>query len=402
MPDFKIRLREIAKLKKLFTIDPKLEVMAIGLIDIAPKTLDVTLEDIFIPTQEVTSTSCDIEPPEDLAALYHDMVTQDLSIDKTRCWIHLHPNGMGASPSGTDTSQQNYFLKDMNMDFSFMLIFDEDFPFGDVTCEVWFKSANDMFGDSLIKRDYTLTLDDDNLEIYATEADIKEVEKLYDDRVKEKTYTASSFNYNASNFGRSSEFSYCAKVTVTKDAIDADDDFTRVHGSENITYVEYYFNLTESAPWVDAKDECSDIEDLISGDIEKYLDVGVIKDPLDTHCANLKVDVTPSLVSMIPKSVTVEDFPAPYFLVATPILKKRWVGKGKKKAFVDVIGEPVKYPIYTDTDEAAAEEVNDAYFDCEGMEADGFTYSLVNDKNEIILDHTEVAGLIYAVKVPAI
>ena len=198
-----IMLQHLFSLKKPDDYTKK-EVMAIGLIKPKEKSDDWILEDIIIPHQKVTGASCDIleykekahygitEELVDLGYIKDVLLETGIPVSSMFCWIHLHPGGLSASPSGVDTSQQNKFLLEKDaegrysMTHSFMLIFKEDFPYEkDYTCECWFRMENPRLKDPLIhKQKYTLVLEKFNYDsAVLAQAKIEQVEADFKARV---------------------------------------------------------------------------------------------------------------------------------------------------------------------------------------------------------------------------
>jgi hypothetical protein len=68
---------------------------------------------IHVPTQVVTSTETDILP-EDMAALYMELMDQGVDTSTLIYWGHSHVN-MGVTPSGQDETQIGNFLDSCNV-----------------------------------------------------------------------------------------------------------------------------------------------------------------------------------------------------------------------------------------------------------------------------------------------
>lgn len=69
---------------------------------------DLYINDVFVPTQEVTRVSTSIE---DFNVIVPEAVEAGLNPMKLKAWFHLHPNGMSTSPSGVDVEQTDEYLK---------------------------------------------------------------------------------------------------------------------------------------------------------------------------------------------------------------------------------------------------------------------------------------------------
>jgi len=69
---------------------------------------DLYINDVFVPTQEVTRVSTSIE---DFNVIVPEAVEAGLNPMKLKAWFHLHPNGMSTSPSSVDVEQTDEYLK---------------------------------------------------------------------------------------------------------------------------------------------------------------------------------------------------------------------------------------------------------------------------------------------------
>jgi len=96
-PTIKFTIEAFLKQQTLIQIAPA-EVTWLGVVEKIDNLYIV--QDIIIPKQEVSSTSCEIDP-EDLVSYAH------LS-EKIRFWGHSHAN-MGVTPSYTDQQTMNLF-----------------------------------------------------------------------------------------------------------------------------------------------------------------------------------------------------------------------------------------------------------------------------------------------------
>jgi len=207
-------------LKKLFALASadKSEVMTYPIYSITKENDVVTLviEDLITPTQVVTGVTCEAlskdealqakVPLAEIVTLHHAIArckSLSLNQDSSWGWIHLHPNGITPSPSGTDTNQQKTYLgiegEDFQRDMTLMIIFNEGVDTQSNTCEVWFKSSHRIFDDNILKIQGNLTYD-----YFTSEKSVEEItlkaEKDYKERVKAKVsqyqpYYA-GFNYD--------------------------------------------------------------------------------------------------------------------------------------------------------------------------------------------------------------
>lgn len=85
------------------------EVGWLGLVEYYEDSNVYLVTDIFVPPQEVTGTTTEIES-DAMAALANDLLDQGLDTSKLYYWGHSHVN-MGVSPSGQDERQLDEYLE---------------------------------------------------------------------------------------------------------------------------------------------------------------------------------------------------------------------------------------------------------------------------------------------------
>lgn len=158
-----------------------------GFYGITPKDSIFTVNDLYLPKQEVSGTSVSFDD-EDVSAYFADYGQRGfIPRQLTTVWIHRHP-GIGLTPSNTDENTFNTIIG--QQDAAIMVIFDTG------KAAAWLQ-INRLYGQPYKMRtsiecvvDYTKSFDGFDLDAFSV---------LFKEKVAARTFTP---NYNTGGYGQ--------------------------------------------------------------------------------------------------------------------------------------------------------------------------------------------------------